>query len=184
MTARTTKASTKRTKAKAQNGQRKQVVTYTDEIGDLICQRLREGESLLSVCSSDDMPSESAVRQWAADPTHHFSAKYARAREVGWLRVGDEVLALADGLEHGKDRHDPNIIARDRLRYEARRWMLSKVLPKIYGDRLEVDAKAGLVVVETPAAIKALLEALPDLGVLSLEGSATAAIAPPVVEGS
>jgi hypothetical protein len=41
-----------------------------------------------------------------------------------------------------------------------------------------VEARgAGLVVVETPAAIKALLEALPDLGVLPLNGSATVVIA-------
>ena len=40
-----------------------------------------------------------------------------------------------------------------------------------------VEARgAGLLVVETPAAIKALLEALPDLGVL-INGSATVAIA-------
>jgi hypothetical protein len=41
-----------------------------------------------------------------------------------------------------------------------------------------VEARgAGLVVVETPAAIKALLDALPDLGVLPLNGSTTVTIA-------
>jgi hypothetical protein len=40
-----------------------------------------------------------------------------------------------------------------------------------------VEARgAGLLVVETPAAIKALLEALPELGVLPLNGSARGAI--------
>ena len=40
-----------------------------------------------------------------------------------------------------------------------------------------VEARgAGLLVVETPAAIKALLEALPDLGVLPVNGSATVTI--------
>jgi hypothetical protein len=79
--------------------------------------------------------------------------------------MADDLIDIAD------EQGDPN---RNRLRVDTRKWLLSKALPKIYGDRLQVDAKAGLVVVETPAAIKALLEALPDLGVLPLNGSAIA----------
>ena len=91
-----------------------------------------------------------------------------RARERTRLRkMADDILDIAD--ESG----DPH---RSRLRVDTRKWLLSKALPKIYGDRLEVDAKAGLVVVETPAAIKALLEALPELRVLPLNGSARAAM--------
>ena len=81
--------------------------------------------------------------------------------------MADDILDIAD------ETGDPH---RSRLRADTRKWLLSKALPKIYGDRLEVDAKDGLVVVETPAAIKALLEALPELGVLPLNGSARAAI--------
>ena len=96
------------------------------------------------------------MRLWASEDTP-FATKYARARELGYQKMADDLVDIAD--EPG----DPN---RNRLRVDTRKWLLSKALPKIYGDRLEVDAKAGLVVVETPAAIKALLEALPDLGVL------------------
>ena len=54
--------------------------------------------------------------------------------------MADDIIDIAD--ESG----DPH---RSRLRVDTRKWLLSKALPKIYGDRLEVDAKAGLVVVET-----------------------------------
>jgi hypothetical protein len=58
----------------------------------------------------------------------------------------------------------------------AKLWLCNR-RPDEWREKVEVDAKAGLVVIETPAAIRALLEALPDLGVLQLNGSATAAIA-------
>jgi hypothetical protein len=143
--------------------ERKLPVTYSDEVANIILQRLQEGESLLSICQSEDLPSESAVRQWAADPSHPFAANYARAREVGYLKMADEVIALSDGLEAGNSRFEPGVVQRHRLMVDSRKWILSKALPKIYGDRLEVDAKAGLVVVETPAAIRALLDAMPEL---------------------
>lgn len=95
------------------------------------------------------------------------AAQYARARELGYQKMANDILDIAD------ETGGPH---RSRLRADTRKWLLSKALPKIYGDRLEVDAKDGLVVVETPAAIKALLEALPELGVLPLNGSARAAI--------
>ena len=72
-------------------------------------------------------------------------------------------VQVVEGMHQGKLASVSSMIG--RLRVDTRKWLLSKALPKIYGDRLEVDAKAGLVVVETPAAIKALLEALPELGV-------------------
>jgi hypothetical protein len=149
------------------NGYRRPPVPYSEEIGDIICDRLRDGETLNSICKSEGMPSESAVRLWASDDTP-FAAKYARARELGYQKMADDLVDIAD------EAGDPN---RNRLRVDTRKWLLSKALPKIYGDKLEVDAKAGLLLVETPAAIKALLEALPDLGVLPLDGSATAALA-------
>jgi hypothetical protein len=177
MTTRTSKKPTKRTKpdkpqangsptALATTTHRKTPVPYSDEVGDAICDRLRDGETLNAICKSEDMPTESTVRLWASEDTP-FAAKYARARELGYQKMADDLVDIAD--ESG----DPN---RNRLRVDTRKWLLSKALPKIYGDRLEVDAKAGLVVVETPAAIKALLEALPDMGVLPLNGSAVPAI--------
>jgi hypothetical protein len=174
------------------NGNRRPSVTYSEELGDIICAKLRDGETLNGICKAEGMPNESTVRLWAADPSHPFSPKYARAREVGYARLFDEMLEIADDATNDwVDRKmangelervvDHEHIKRSALRVDTRKWMLSKALPKVYGDRLEVDAKAGLMVVETPAAIKALLEALPDLGVLA--NGALPAIAAPAQSG-
>ena len=160
--------------------QRKPPVPYSEEIGDIICERLRNGETLTGICKAEGMPDESTVRQWAANLDHDFYPQYARARELGYHKMADDLLEIANGIEQVASKADAATanaqVQRDRLKVDTRKWLLSKALPKIYGDRLEVDAKAGLVVVETPAAIKALLEALPDLGVLQLTGSAIPAI--------
>jgi hypothetical protein len=37
--------------------------------------------------------------------------------------------------DEGRTRTDHDVIARSRLRVDTRKWYLSKVLPKIYGDR-------------------------------------------------
>ncbi len=35
---------------------------------------------------------------------------------------------------------NPEVIGRSRLRVDTRKWYLSKVLPKVYGDRTVIDA--------------------------------------------
>ena len=67
-------------------------------------------------------------------PRASLSALYARAREVGYHKMADDILDIADAEET-----DPGQVARDRLRVETRKWKLSKALPKIYGDKLELN---------------------------------------------
>ncbi len=122
--------------------------TYDPELAEKICELLTSGPSLLEICKSPEMPAESTVRLWALDNVQGFAAKYARARELGYLRMADEMLGIADdGFNDWMERRKANgeaetivdheHIARSRLRFDARRWLLSKCLPKIYGDRLE-----------------------------------------------
>jgi len=120
--------------------------TYKQEIADLICEQLAEGKSLNAICKQDGMPAESSVREWAKDDREGFAAKYARAREIGYERLADEILSIADEVEieakyDGDDvRLDLSAtgVARNRLRVDTRKWMLSKMLPKVYGDKLEL----------------------------------------------
>src|SRR5690349_22642898 len=104
---------------------------YTDALGAAICDRLASGETLRFICADENMPDERTVRRWAIDVDHPFSPQYARAREAGYQLMADELIEIADNSE-GSDN-------RDRLRVETRKWLLSKALPKIYGDRTAVD---------------------------------------------
>lgn len=103
---------------------------YTQEIADLICQKLAEGMSLRAICRSEGMPNEATVRQWAVDDREGFYSQYTRSRDIGLDCMADEVQEIADG---------DGDVARDRLRFDSRRWYLSKLAPKRYGDKLQAE---------------------------------------------
>lgn len=104
------------------------LTNYTPEIAATICSRLAMGESLRSICKADDMPAESTVRNWVVDDREGFAAQYTRARDTGLDCMADEVMEIAD------DKTDD--YQRSRLRFDARRWYLSKLAPKRYGDKV------------------------------------------------
>lgn len=124
-----------------------QTHTYSQEIADAICRELADGKSLREVCRMDGMPPESTVRLWALDDREGFAAQYARAREIGYYAMADDLLEIADdGRNDWMERNGDDApgwqvngehLQRSRLRVDTRKWMLSKVLPKVYGERLK-----------------------------------------------
>jgi hypothetical protein len=104
---------------------------------------LADGESLKSICRSEGMPKSSTVIAWALDTAHPFYDRYARARDIGYRHLAEELLEISDNSngdlaqdEDGRKVVDHEHIARARLRVETRKWMLSKMLPKLYGEKV------------------------------------------------
>lgn len=123
---------------------------YTDELAELICLRLAEGESLRSVCRDDGMPSKQAVLRWLAR-NDQFRAQYVRAKEEGAEAIAEEMFDIADdGTNDWMEKLDKDgeaigyqlngeHVQRSKLRIDTRKWYLSKILPKKYGDRIQHD---------------------------------------------
>ncbi len=114
------------------------------DIADQICTRLAAGESLRAICEDESMPCESAVRAWALDDRGGFYAQYDRARKIQALRWADEIIEIADTPEEGvtvkendkgTETRTGDMIEHRRLRVSSRQWMLSRMLPKVYGDK-------------------------------------------------
>lgn len=108
-----------------------------------ICERMATGESLRSICRSPGFPSEAAVRQWAIADREGFASHYARAREAQMDALAEEILEIADDSardvvvdENGAEKTNHEVVARARLRVDARKWLMSKIAPKRYGDKL------------------------------------------------
>jgi hypothetical protein len=117
--------------------------TFTQEVADAICAELAEGKSLREICRTEGMPAESVVRMWALDNTGGFAAQYTRARAIGYERLAEDIIAISDDGENdtykdddGNVRTNQDVIARSRLRVDTRKWMLAKMLPKVYGDKI------------------------------------------------
>jgi len=105
----------------------------------MICARLAEGESLRSICADATMPAACTVREWILADLHHFATRYARARDKGLDNMADECLVIADSAtaEDAQAR---------RLSVDTRKWYLSKLAPKRYGDQQVANAQAGVTI--------------------------------------
>ncbi len=137
--------------AKAPRGRQ---TIFTQEIATAICEKLANGDSLRSVCESEEMPAESTVRSWALDDIQGFGAQYTRAREIGFEKRAEEILLIADtpliGVktktnEKGEvETTEGDMIEHRRLQVDARKWLLSKMLPKRYGEKLALGGAEDL----------------------------------------
>jgi hypothetical protein len=85
------------------------------------------------------------------DSNEDWLKKYARATELRAERMAEETLTICDATESdtiitedGREIVNHNVINRDRLRVDTRKWLLSKLHPKKYGEKLDmnVDQKA------------------------------------------
>ena len=72
--------------------------------------------------------------------------QYARAREAQADQFAEDIIAIADdGIgdtytdADGNERTNQDVIARSRLRVDARKWLASKMAPKRYGDKLSAE---------------------------------------------
>ena len=119
--------------------------TYTDALATALCDQLAEGASLRSICAAEGMPNKTTVLRWLR--LHEdFRAQYVQAREDQAEVYLDEIIEIADDTsrdtEYGESGPKANSewIARSRLRVDARKWAMSKLAPKKYGERLDLTS--------------------------------------------
>ena len=115
------------------------------DIFDSICQRIIEGEAVRNILKDKDMPSMKTFWDWL-DKDEDLVKQYARAKELYAERMFEDIILISDGTgddilvdEDGKEQVNWNVIQRDKLRSDNRKWVLSKLNPKKYGDRLQLD---------------------------------------------
>lgn len=137
-----------------------------DVVSDHIIGELARGRSLLNICTVDEgVPDTATFLQWVnEDDPEGLSLRYAQARELGYRRMADEIVELsnkkgewvdvqdldedgrplldADGMPILKKVFMPlnsDVIAHTRLQIDTRKWVLAKMLPKIYGDKVQQE---------------------------------------------
>lgn len=125
------KKSAIKTKAGAEKLPRGRPTEYTAELAAEILERLTSGESLRSICKPDGMPAESTVRTWVVYDQSGFSAQYEKARRAQMDALAEDLLEIAD--EKSDD------VQRARLRVDTRKWLMSKIAPKRFGDRVVTE---------------------------------------------
>lgn len=111
-------------------------LTYNKDVADEILTRLTTGESLRGICEEEGMPPKGTVLGWVVQDVDGFADRYAHARMAQAWDFHDELVGIADT--------DPDW-QRARLRVDTRKWLMSKLLPKRFGDaaKLEVSGEGG-----------------------------------------
>jgi hypothetical protein len=146
-----------RKRARGKNNEQGEVevteTRYTPELAADICQRVSEGTPLREVCRAPEMPPESTARQWVRDDRNGFAGRYQAARMMQVECWADEIIITGN-----RDDLEPND---KRLRCDNLKWLLSKLSPKHYGDRLLVagDAENPLQVLHQQVSLVELTDA-------------------------
>lgn len=131
---------------------------YNDELAAELCQRMSEGESLRSICRDEHMPNVATVCKWLSLKTFpEFNEQYAKAREIQAESLFEELFEIADDASNDwMEKHNSEgecigwqlngeHVQRSRLRLDTRKWALSKMFPKKFGEfsRTELTGKDG-----------------------------------------
>lgn len=109
--------------------------SYTPQVGEAICARLANGESLLSIAAEPDMPCAGTVYGWARRHPE-FQDAYVIAREEQAHYLLDEAREVALGAT-------PKSVWADRLRFDTIRWMTARLAPRKYCERIVSAVEAA-----------------------------------------
>lgn len=158
-----------------------------------VCERIGKGELVKDV-TADLGVTPSTVSEWGALP--EFADAYARAREAQAHALAEDAVRAADGVDaqtiaalevieaeelKAEALTGPakgaalamvaslrsNVVQRDRMRMDARKWLASKIAPRHYGEKQTLEHTGeggGPLVVEVTRRIVQPTPAAPDVG--------------------
>lgn len=125
---------------------------WTDELIEVtfkkIIERICDGESVRSILDKSDRkkyPCNVTFLEWVAG-NEEFMKQYDKAMEIRADKMFDDLLIIADNQENdvtvkpdGTEYINHNVINRNKLQIDTRKWSLSRMNPKKYGDKQAVD---------------------------------------------
>lgn len=124
---------------------------YTDELASRICREIATStDGLAKICAdNEDFPKPKTIYEWRID-NRDFSDKYDAAKRLQADLLATEIMDIADDSRRDNitkinsvgeeyDVCNSEWVARSRLRVDTRKWIASKLLPKVYGDQNKIE---------------------------------------------
>jgi len=113
-------------------------------IVDTICDKVANGMTTRKAIQNQGISFQTFFR-WV-DDEETKSKQYARATELRAEYLADEILTISDSTsedvitdENGNPVKNHNVIQRDRLRVDTRKWLMAKMMPKKYSEKQTID---------------------------------------------
>jgi hypothetical protein len=142
---------------------------YSEAVADELCARLAKGHGLKPACRAVGVDT-ATVMKWATDTKHPFSERYKNARVIGYLMMAEEILEISDNSagdfstdENGNQVTNHENIQRSRLKVDSRKWIVARMLPHIYGDRVvteHIGPNGGAIQVDVKNQVNIFFEKL------------------------
>lgn len=127
---------------------------YDDKLATEFCERMCKGEAPTQICQDPRMPSYPTIIRWTLsdDPKlEAFRIMYEESKKIMWLYHADQMLDLSDNSANDyMDRYnkfteetervfDNENVQRSKLRIDTRKWLLAKMLPHVFGEKVDVS---------------------------------------------
>lgn len=119
---------------------------YTKELGEEICNTLATSiDGIRRICAANPhFPEPCTIKDWRHKYAE-FSSQYEAAKLKQALGFAEDITDIVDDLIEPFIITDkgtipnPHAVAHARLRMDARKWIACKLLPKVYGDKMQQE---------------------------------------------
>lgn len=127
---------------------------YNAEIAALICRKVATSTcGLKKLCAENpEFPDHTTIQEWRY-MHEEFATQYAQAKKAQMDLMAEEIIDISDDSSgdlrldrHGNEVCDQEFVARSRLRMDARKWLASKLMPKVYGDKPDDNSAANTLI--------------------------------------
>jgi len=118
-----------------------------NELISKIISEIADGKSLRETCRELNAKPSNFLRWIESSPL--LVEQYARAMQIRSDIIFDEILDIADDgsndlmtIQKGDESYEmenKEVTNRSKLRVDARKWVLAKMQPKKYGDKMEIE---------------------------------------------
>lgn len=127
---------------------------YSEKLIDKICDRLSTSHLSIRKCCEENNVSYAAFNNWINSKKegnkdfHEYAlSQYTRAKDEQIKYLAEEILRLTYEMQtlirEGKTYHEGNVnaaVAALRVQIDSLKWILSKLAPKTYGDKIDVTS--------------------------------------------
>jgi len=118
---------------------------YSEELADQICEMTaNSSKGLDTICESLGISRQTAVNWFDEHPD--FFVKYTRAKKSQAYFLAEEIVKISDDAQNDilqtemGSQANHAAVQRARLQVDTRKWVASKLLPKVFGDKIDVTS--------------------------------------------
>jgi len=121
---------------------------YTDALAKEICDKIASSsKGTKKLCAEHShWPYQDTLFTWLKTYSE-FSEQYAQAKISQIELLVDEILEISDDTsqdqyvnEQGALIPNPPAINRARLKVDTRKWLACKLVPKVYGNKIDIES--------------------------------------------